>query len=264
MKDIHRKTQQILDKSGIFFNQHILNCDIDIHWHEFYEIEYVTSGSGTVYINDKAYDLTPNTLLFLSPVDFEKIDVHSPLSIINLAFGDELISSKLISLLPSSAVVQNYPDTIFKLLLQEASINDKWYFNKYSRLVNCILIDIVRNFSKTNESMESAPILKALNYMHLNFKNQITLQQISKYVGLSPTYFSTVFGKKMNTSFKSYLSSLRLNYAAKLLIISDISTTEICYASGFNDFSNFARAFKGEFLVSPSKYRLQNQKDAKI
>jgi len=62
----------------------------------------------------------------------------------------------------------------------------------------------------------------------------------------------------MNTTFKEYLTSLRLDYAAKLLIISDFSSTEICYTSGFNDFSSFSRAFKKKFFISPSEYRSKN------
>ena len=66
MNEIIRKTNHILDKTGIYFIEHLIPTDIDLHWHEFYEIEYIESGYGTVYINDKAYDLKPNTLLFLS------------------------------------------------------------------------------------------------------------------------------------------------------------------------------------------------------
>ena len=87
MQEIQRKTSKELDLSGIFIKHRHLNCDVDIHWHEFYEIEYVTSGKGKAYINDKVYTLRPNTLLFLSPVDFEKIEVESELSIVNLAFS---------------------------------------------------------------------------------------------------------------------------------------------------------------------------------
>jgi AraC-like DNA-binding protein len=259
MKEIHRITNKVLNQSGIFIDERILYNDVDTHWHEFYEIEYILSGSGKVYINDKVYDLLPNTLLFLSPVDFEKIQVEEPISVINLAFSNEIISSKVISLLPLGSVIYNYSDTILRLLLDEAVINDQWFYNKYMRLVNCILIDVVRDFSKSNEAMENSPVLKAINYMHLYFKTPITLEQISNHVGLAPTYFSSIFTKKMKTSFKAYLSSLRLNYAANLLIISDLSTTEICYASGFNDFSNFSRAFKQKFSVSPTKYRTSSK-----
>lgn len=261
VNEIIRKTNQILDKTGIYIIEHLISDDIDIHWHEFYEIEYILNGSGTAYINDKAYELKPNTLLFLSPVDFERIETKEPLTIIDLAFSGEIILQKMISLLPYGCAIENYPDTIFKMLKDEAKINDKWFYNKYCQLINCVLIDVIRKFGGSTDMIESSPILKALHYLDLNFKNPITLEQISRYVGLSPTYFSSIFTQKMNTNFKTYLTSLRLDYAAKLLIISDFNATEICYASGFNDFSSFARAFKNYFSISPSEYRQQNKKN---
>ncbi|MBE6762124.1 MAG: helix-turn-helix domain-containing protein [Ruminococcaceae bacterium] len=258
MYKIQRKTTKQLNNSGMFLHHHHLSKSIDIHWHEFYEIEYITEGEGTAYINEKAYELKPNTLLFLSPVDFEKIEVKGTISIINLAFSGAIISSKINSILPYGCAMYNYPREIFDLLLREHKINDQWYYKKYTQLVNCILIDVVRGFSKNSEIIENSPIIKALHFMDLNFKNQMTLEQISDHVGLTPTYFSSLFHQKMNTTFKEYLTSLRLDYAAKLLIISDFSSTEICYTSGFNDFSSFSRAFKKKFFISPSEYRSKN------
>ena len=195
--------------------------------------------------------------MFLFPVDFEKIEVEGSLSVVNLAFSGAIISSKINSLLPYGCAIYNYPSEIFTLLLKDYKINDEWFYHKYTRLVNCILIDVVRKFSKTTEIIESSPIIKALHFMDLNFKNQISLEQISKHVGLTPTYFSSLFHEKMNTTFKEYLTSLRLDYAEKLLFISDFSSTEICYTSGFNDFSSFSRAFKKRFSLSPSEYKKQ-------
>ena len=258
MNEILRKTNKELNDSGIFIYHRHLYDSIDIHWHEFYEIEYITEGKGRVYINDKVYELRPNTLLFLSPVDFEKIEVEGKLSVVNLAFTGAIIASEIVSALPNGCAICDYPSAIFEVLLSDAKIKDGWSHKKYIRLVNSILIDIVRNFAENDETVESSPIIKALRFMDLNFKNQITLEQVSAHIGLTPTYFSTLFHQKMNMTFKKYLVSLRLEYAAKLLVISSFSSTEICYTSGFNDFSNFSRAFRKQFAVSPSEYRNKN------
>lgn len=255
MQEILRKTSESLNKSGMFLIHHHLSQNIDIHWHEFYEIEYVTAGKGRAFINEKVYELKPNTLLFLSPVDFEKIEVEGSIDIVNLAFSGAIISSKINSLLPYGCAMYDYPREIFDLLLKDYKINDEWFYHKYKSLVNCLLIDVVRNFSKSAEIIEASPIIKALHFMDLNFKKRITLEQISRHVGLTPTYFSSLFHEKMNVTFKEYLTSLRLDYAAKLLIIGEFSSTEICYTSGFNDFSSFSRAFKKRFSVSPLEYR---------
>lgn len=258
MRDILRNTNETLDAAGVFIISNRLNKNIDIHWHEFYELEYITEGNGRAYINDRVYDLKPGTLLFLSPVDFEKIEVESPISLVNLAFSGALISSKINPLLSGGCVLYDYPSELFNILLEEARINDRWYHKKYTQLVNCVLIDIVRESSKNAETSELSPIIKALRFMELNFRNHITLEEISRHVGFTPNYFSFLFHKETNTTFKKHLAALRLDYAAKLLIISDFSSTEICYTAGFNDFSGFSRAFKKRFSMSPSKYRNKN------
>lgn len=259
MKEINRKTKQVLDRMGTYLFERHLHEDIDMHWHEFYELEYITAGTGTVYINDTAYPLRPNTLLFLSPVDFEQIHVETELSIINLAFSNELIMPKILAWLSKGVVIYDYPATLFDLLVHEEQQQDGWYYHKYVQLVNSILIDVVRSATDSKPAVDSSPILVALHYMNLNFKDPITLDQVSRHVGLSPNYFSALFAQKMHTNFKSYLTDLRLNYAAKMLVISKFSTAEICYASGFNDFSNFSRAFKKKFELSPSEYRIANK-----
>lgn len=255
MQEILRKTNKELNESGIYIKHRRLIDNVDIHWHEFYEIEYVTDGRGKVYINEKVYELKPNTMLFLSPVDFEKIEVENSISIINLAFSGAVISSDIASYLPSGSVIYDYPPAIFEILLNESNINDSWFNKKYINLVNSVLIDIVRESYFSEEATEYSPIIKALGYMDLNFKKTITLEQISNHVGLTPTYFSHIFHQQMKVTFKEYLLTLRLEYAAKLLLISDYSSTEICYNSGFNDFSNFSRAFKKRFSASPCEYR---------
>ena len=73
MRDILRNTNETLDAAGAFIISNRLNINIDIHWHEFYELEYITEGNGRANINDRVYDLKPGTLLFLSPWILRKL-----------------------------------------------------------------------------------------------------------------------------------------------------------------------------------------------
>ena len=255
MSDIQRITRQVLDDHGICLVERHLTADFDWHWHEFYELEYVTAGSGTVYINDRAYPVRPHTLLFLSPIDFEKIEVSPSLTLINLAFSGDVVDSSVLRRLPPGTALYEYPSTPFDLLLQETAQNDEWRLQRYGQLVNGILIDIIRERAKTSADAESSPILAAVRYMQLHFRTPLTLESISRRVGLSPCYFSTLFSQTMKIPFKEYLINLRLDYAARLLRVSDLSATEIGYASGFNGFSNFSRAFKKKFQCAPATYR---------
>jgi len=66
---------------------------------------------------------------------------------------------------------------------------------------------------------------------------------------------SSLFVKESGINFKEYLSTIRLDYARKLLEFSDMSVTDICFESGFNDYANFERSFKRKYNISPRQHR---------
>ena len=92
-------------------------------------------------------------------------------------------------------------------------------------------------------------------YIINHFREKVTLEDVAKYVGLTPTYASAVFKKEMDTNFKKYLNDLRFSYAKKLLTCSDMSVTQICGECGFEDYPNFIRRFRERFGMSPSQVR---------
>jgi len=67
--------------------------------------------------------------------------------------------------------------------------------------------------------------------------------------------FSHFFKKRTNTSFKDYLTNVRISHACQLLTKTTHSVAEICFACGFNNLSNFMRIFKKKKGSTPSDYR---------
>ena len=99
-------------------------------------------------------------------------------------------------------------------------------------------------------------IQSALDYIRMNYHNEISLEEIARQVGLSKYYFSHLFSNEIGENFSSYLSQYRLNRASQLLLENNkANISEIAYKVGFNDPNYFARAFKEKFDLSPSKYR---------
>ena len=260
MTKIQRLSSDVLNETGLFVHgRKILNKknDCTLHWHEFYEIEYITRGHGQVVINDETYPLAPGTLLFLTPVDFEMLDMYEEIELVNIAFSDNLILSKVAVALTRGAVLFDFPDTLFQLLCGELPQKDSWSTDMAQQLLNCILMEIARKIraNSTAPPIEQSPGRQAIRFIQMHFREPITLKEVSLHVGLSPNYFSTLFHQTMNMSFKTYLTKLRLNYAAKALSLTDSSISDICFISGFNDFANFSRAFKNQYHLSPTQYK---------
>ena len=87
----------------------------------------------------------------------------------------------------------------------------------------------------------------------------MTLDTLAALTHLSRNYFSELFSSSTGRTFKSYLIDLRLRQACRLLANTDMSVTDVCYASGFDSFSNFMRTFKSRHKVTPLKFREDNR-----
>ncbi len=92
-------------------------------------------------------------------------------------------------------------------------------------------------------------------FIEKNFNKEISLSEISASSFSSPFHFNRIFKEYTNLSPYSYLIQFRLKYASLLLRDTNLSVTEICYRSGFNNFSHFVSTFTKFFKTNPRTYR---------
>ncbi len=102
-------------------------------------------------------------------------------------------------------------------------------------------------------------IEKAKTYIMENFHKDISLDDVSRQVDISPYYFSKLFKQEEGKTFIEYLTSTRIFQAKKLLINPAYSIKEICKSSGYSDPNYFSRIFKKYEGVTPSEYRENRQ-----
>ncbi len=96
-------------------------------------------------------------------------------------------------------------------------------------------------------------IQKALTYIHNHYTESITRDHVARAVGTSRYYLSRIFTNKLNTNFNTYVNTLRIIQAKKLLE-GGSSITEACFQSGFDSQSTFYRVFKEISGTTPKKY----------
>ncbi len=80
-------------------------------------------------------------------------------------------------------------------------------------------------------------INKVFGYVMYNFKQKILLQDISGIACMSEIAFCRYFKSRTGKSFFTFLNDIRIGYACRILLENDMSVTEICYESGFNNLS---------------------------
>lgn len=241
---------------------HAIYGKFPLHRHEYYEVECVCSGFGTVKINGVIYDYKPGSIWLSTPVDFHELDSKGRSEIINLSFRANWIRNDLINSLSHGTVIQGYDEKIFHRYLSEYESGSHYSSVYLEASLNCILIDLIRVIESqdTENSLNqtSSAVVKAVKYIRTHFGEPITLDEVAAQVGLSPSYLSSRFHCEMQLPFQNYLVKTRLENAAKSLCSTQNLITDIAIMSGFNNYSNFTKAFKKQYEMTPAQYRKSN------
>ena len=83
---------------------------------------------------------------------------------------------------------------------------------------------------------------KVFRYTIDFFKNRISLDNVAEVAGLSVPAFCNYFKKSTKKTYIDFLNEVRVGYACKLLIETDLNVVNVCYESGFNTIANFKQA----------------------
>lgn len=103
---------------------------------------------------------------------------------------------------------------------------------------------------------KSTDIIKtAKRYIEDHFASDISLDDVSRVVNISPYYFSKIFKEESGMNFIEYLTNIRMDKAKELLQNSDYSMKEICSMCGYTDPNYFSRSFKKNVGVTPTEYK---------
>lgn len=125
------------------------------------------------------------------------------------------------------------------------------------------LIDVCLSFwrqlihvrSRSTKSIVS----RAKEYVYSHYADaELSLDNICETLGVSNSYFSTVFKKETGKSFIGYLTDYRMDWASRLLIETNEKSYMVAKQVGYTDPNYFSYVFKRRFGVSPSKYRTEH------
>lgn len=99
---------------------------------------------------------------------------------------------------------------------------------------------------------------QAKEYVHNNYQEEsLGLDDICRELGVSNSYFSSIFKKETGKSFVGYLTGYRMEKAARMLVETNEKSYMIAKSVGYADPNYFSYVFKRQYGVSPSKYRTE-------
>lgn len=170
------------------------------------------------------------------------------LFIINTIFSikrtlhEEHYPEVLISLLETSQCLQHISQLTF---WHEIQAEVRHYFYR--------LIGVMEGMLENHQ--DSMKII--LDHIDRKYGEDISLDDLSSLVHLSPTYISHLFHERTGTSFREYLKQKRMQRSCQLLAATDLSIKEIAEQCGYANISHFYRVFKSIIQVTPAEYRQQ-------
>lgn len=253
-----------------------------IHKHEVFELNYVENGDGVLRIvGDSAETIGNRELVLITSPDLEHVweqdkckseDIREITVQFFFDFNSSYSLFNRTPLLPIKRLFERArkgvaftPETIEKvypLLNSLSSTKDKFYsvINFLTLLYELSLADDTRelassSFAKVDVDSESRRILKVKEYINKHYTEEIRLAEMADLVGMSTTSFSRFFKLRSGKTLSDYVVEMRLGVAARQLVDTTNSVSEICYGCGFNTLSNFNRLFRKYKGCSPTEFR---------
>ena len=236
-----------------------------LHWHNYFEIEVILSGSGQHTLNGHSYTVHQGDVYLLTPVDFHEMVADESMELYNISFDETCVSENTMAFLSSDKVPKPFLFTAdeyarfvnaTELLLHECEHNGPCTVQLLEYLLSFFMQRGTVPTSSSVDRTDFKGIPHAIAYMELHFREKISLPQLAALSGYHPTYFSELFRKVTGETYIERLTSLRVNYA-RLLLSKGFTVSEACFGSGFGSLSNFLTAFKAAYAMSPNEYRKQ-------
>lgn len=253
-----------------------------LHFHTEYEIIYIKESTGTRIIGNSIAKYEAGDIVFIGS------------NLPHFMKSDEVYLSGNSDLRVKGTIIQfekefmyyainQYPQFIkIKNLFQESKRGiyfAKGYFPELKHLLEKIplknglnqlmlFLEILNKMSETenrqtisttdfvNETIyDTARIDKVISYLNKNYTRQVSLEEIASFAAMNTTAFCRYFKCKTGKSFKNYILDMRIGYACKLLLMEDISISQLSSECGFETISHFNKTFKKNTGCVPSQYR---------
>ncbi|MBU5668779.1 AraC family transcriptional regulator [Peptoniphilus sp. MSJ-1] len=252
---------------------------VDYHWHKEFQFALITRGSFIYKVGNIKYELFKDDLIFINTNQIHKtIALEENSSYIFIYFNPDILSSD-----KDSYIYKNYVEPLVR--------DNKIGSYKVDKSNDFGLIDLIREtyeISKSNneyfeldlvsnlfkiwkshfkilkninsgflilDPLINSRLRSILNFISINYDENISLDDIAEYVNLSKSECSRFFKKYFQENLFDYLLNYRINKSVDLILNSNKSITDIAFSVGFNSQSYFISKFKNIKGITPLKMR---------
>lgn len=243
------------DNRNAFFGQ--------VHYHDTWEIYYLTGGRCHYFIGNRTYQLDTGDLVVIPPGVIHKViydsDTHSRM-LINCSPDcvDPLCAPYLeqITHFSPDPTCARHVQSLFGKLQAEDRQRDAFFAQSCRGLLTQLLVLLCRNLSSPKISADSSFVEDAVLYIHENFSGHLTLTETARHCAVSPEHLSRVFRRETGFGFNEYVNIYRLKRAESILKNGSYqSIAQVAGLCGFPDSNYFSKAYRRMYGLPPSKVK---------
>lgn len=248
-------------------SQRKISKNVQLHWHSFFELELIVKGEAKQTINGNTYLCKPGSCSLLSPNDYHSIEPITPIEILNVSFTESFLSQEQLEkivleksllfhqLQPSELEIV---EELFRVCIKECALSPT-DSACLEMMIECLFAKVLSCAGATATQFTSPgsanPLQAVILFLYTHFHESPTLAQAAKIAHYNSSYFSTIFREEFGMPYTEYLSKIKIDYAKKLLLFTDLSIEKICQQSGFSSPSSFLQTFKKMVGTTPTNFR---------
>ncbi|KAA6438314.1 AraC family transcriptional regulator [Dyadobacter flavalbus] len=260
--------------------------NINNRWHYHPEIELVHfhKGSGTQFVGDHIKRFFPNEIVLVGSnlphywrfdTDVDQDETCSSLVSSVVHFMPDFWGQKFLDLTENKPI-KSVLEKAARGLLLTGSLKEKvaGEIESLNHAEGPERIMVLMKILNAIYHSEEFTVLSSVGYQNMlldsendrindiyeftfnNFNKKIYLDQVASISGLVPNSFCRYFKSRTGKTYLQFLTEIRVGHACKLLMNDNINIKEVCYESGFLNFSCFHRRFKEITGQSPQHYRV--------
>lgn len=225
---------------------------------------FLRSGSGSVYIRNRSYDVKSGDMFFIHPNEPWNIHFKDDVEweYYWMAFSEDYAHeiSDMLGFTNGCPVraarLRTRVEWIFDSLLEAKAATPEVYFTSLSSLMQILASEFSHSGVSDSTSHHRELCENAKQIIDINFKNpDFSVAHVAEMLFLSHGQMSRVFKDVIGISPVAYLADKRLSHAAELCSSGNLSVKELCAASGFSDIGHFMKRFKKKFGMTVVQYK---------
>ena len=225
-----------------------------------FEIELPLENGGVSTINSEDMPIRSDTVICAKPGQMRHTRLPFACYYVHLIINEGSLCETLMDM-PNFIKIDN-PEryrTLFERLCRHYGSG----VSSEEMILQSIILEIIYKLSgdskkiRVREKVKSsnyAVIQKVINYIKENPTADLSLGTVASMAGFSEVYFHNCFKASTGETLHAYVETQRIKRAAKMLLSTDKTLTEIAYECGFSSQSYFSYAFKRKLGVTPREY----------